>query len=141
MKILITGIAGFIGFHLAKKLIENNIEVIGVDNFNDYYDVNLKRSRAKKLKDLDINSSLIIKEIDITKLDDLKKLFDENKINNVVHLAAQAGVRYSLINPFSYIQNNVTQGIQHQNLSVGKNIAEHCHPICRCLEISMFEGH
>ena len=108
MKVLITGIAGFIGFHLAKKLLENDIEVIGVDNFNDYYDVNLKRSRINKLKEIKTNSNLILKEIDITKFDYLKKVFDENEPDNIVHLAAQAGVRYSLINPFSYIQNNIT---------------------------------
>ena len=108
MKVLITGIAGFIGFHTAKKLIENNIEVIGVDNFNDYYDVNLKRARIKQLKEIKKDSSLIIQEFDITDLQSLKKTFKDYKIDNVIHLAAQAGVRYSLINPFSYIQNNIT---------------------------------
>ena len=80
MKILITGIAGFIGFHVAKKLLENDIEVVGVDNFNDYYDVNLKLSRISKLEEIKCNSNLTVKEMDITNFDYLKRIFDENEI-------------------------------------------------------------
>ncbi len=110
MKVLITGIAGFIGFHLAKKLIKKDIEVIGVDNFNSYYDVNLKRARIEELEKITCknNSKIKVEELDITDFNSLNDIFKENQIDNVVHLAAQAGVRYSLINPFSYIQNNIS---------------------------------
>ena len=113
--ILITGIAGFIGFHLAKKLSEI-YNVIGLDNLNSYYDINLKIDRLKELGiDLD-NKNLFFKsstyQIDFYKIDlndekSLLDLFNNNKVESVIHLAAQAGVRYSLINPKTYIENNI----------------------------------
>ncbi len=102
MKILITGVAGFIGFHLANKLFSKNIDVIGIDNINSYYDLNLKKSRLKKLKD-----KISFYKIDIVNLDDLKKFFKKHKPNLIIHLAAQAGVRYSINNPEQYISNNI----------------------------------
>ena len=109
MKILITGFAGFIGFHVTKSLIKDGFEVIGIDNFNDYYDVNLKIQREKELrnyaKKLDIKFYFF--DEDILNFDFLNKIFHEHKVEKVVHLAAQAGVRYSISNPSKYIQSNI----------------------------------
>jgi len=119
MSILVTGSAGFIGFHLCKKLIENKYEVIGFDNINDYYDVNLKLDRVKELKNIANKNEIKFKFIkgDLTNNEDLKKVFDgenivninplSNKISYVVNFAAQAGVRYSIQNPSAYIQSNI----------------------------------
>ncbi|MBF0273801.1 MAG: NAD-dependent epimerase/dehydratase family protein [Nitrospinae bacterium] len=103
MKILVTGAAGFIGFHTSNKLIENGHSVIGVDNLNDYYDVNLKRDR---LKGLEGNKHFIFEKTDISELLELRKVFIKHEPDIVINLAAQAGVRYSLINPFIYQQVN-----------------------------------
>ncbi len=102
-KVLITGAAGFIGFHLSKSLLKNNFDVVAVDNLNNYYSVELKKSR---LEILTKNYARFFK-IDITNFDELKTCFVKEKPDLVVHLAAQAGVRYSLENPNSYIQNNI----------------------------------
>lgn len=98
-RIFITGIAGFIGFHLAKKLEEEGHFVIGCDNFNPYYDPELKRQRAAQL------SSVI--HLDICERDSLEKIIIENEITHVVHLAAQAGVRYSISHPEMYQKANL----------------------------------
>ena len=109
MKILVTGAAGFIGFHLSLRLIEKGFSVIGFDNLNSYYDVNLKEARlqelylAKEKHNLDFN---FIKG-SLESFDSLEKIFKEYRPNCVINLAAQAGVRYSLENPFSYIQSNI----------------------------------
>ena len=103
--ILVTGSAGFIGFHTALALLEKNISVIGVDNLNNYYDPKLKLDRNKILKKFD---NYQFYKGDLKNLDFVKKIFDENpKINKVCHLAAQAGVRYSITNPHIYIQSNI----------------------------------
>lgn len=105
MKILITGCAGFIGFHLIKKLLkEKNIEVVGIDNINNYYDIKLKHSRLKNLKKF--NKFKFFK-IDLTDVKKIDNLFKKKKIDFVINLAAQAGVRYSLKNPDQYINSNV----------------------------------
>ena len=115
-KILITGAAGFIGHHLSKLLVKNDYQVVGIDNINDYYDQNLKYAR---LNDLGIDTSDIHDntpihgEITFIKLDlkdkeHIMQLFKEEKFDFVVNLAAQAGVRYSLENPQTYIDNNIT---------------------------------
>ncbi|MFH0820020.1 MAG: SDR family NAD(P)-dependent oxidoreductase [bacterium] len=102
--ILITGGAGFIGSHVAKKLIEEGQEVIIIDNFNQYYDPLLKEARLNTfLKDLNFK----LYRIDITDFSELKKVFLENKFTKICHLAAQAGIRYSLKNPFLYEETNV----------------------------------
>ena len=102
-KVIVTGACGFIGFHLALSLIRDNIEVVALDNLNDYYSVNLKKSRLKILK----NNGIHFYQIDITNFENLKNCFSLEKPNIVIHLAAQAGVRYSLENPSSYVYNNV----------------------------------
>ena len=104
-KILVTGGAGFIGFHLSQTLLNRGDKVIIVDNMNDYYDPQLKEDRLKKL--LSIQTDLKVNKIDIVNYQELEKVFQENKIDKVCHLAAQAGVRYSLTNPFTYEQCNI----------------------------------
>ena len=104
-KILVTGAAGFIGFHLTKKLIKNNFLVIGIDNFNNYYNVKLKKDRIKVLKKT--NSKFKFYKGDIRNINFLNKISSKYKFTYVIHLAAQAGVRYSLSNPHSYINNNI----------------------------------
>ncbi|MBC8500724.1 MAG: SDR family NAD(P)-dependent oxidoreductase [Nanoarchaeota archaeon] len=100
MKILVTGGAGFIGFHTAKALLDRGDEVVVVDNFNEYYDVSLKRARANLL-------SCEIIEADVSDYDDMKKVFEDYSFDKICHLAAQAGVRYSLEKPFVYEKSNV----------------------------------
>ena len=119
MKILVTGTAGFIGFHLAKKLLERGDEVVGIDNINDYYDVNLKYARLKELgilrEDIAENKKIVSTQyeqhsfykLDLADNENMDKLFKEEKFDAVMNLAAQAGVRYSLENPHAYIQSNV----------------------------------
>ncbi len=102
-KILITGAAGFIGFHLAKQLRVRKDHVVGLDNFNDYYDVELKKGRAHILADLGV----VCVHGDICDASVLDKLILDHGITHIVHLAAQAGVRYSLINPDSYVRSNL----------------------------------
>ena len=102
--ILVTGSAGFIGFHLSKKLLADGYNVIGIDNINDYYDVNLKYSRLKQLEKYE-NFKFIKGDLADAKL--LAKLFDSYNPNIVVNLAAQAGVRYSIDNPQVYIDSNI----------------------------------
>lgn len=105
MKYLITGSSGFIGAKLCEKLLENpHNEVIGIDNMNDYYDVNLKRSRLELLKK---HSNFIFHKINIAEKDKLLAIFKEEKPDYVINLAAQAGVRYSIKNPDIYIESNL----------------------------------
>ncbi|ERK32128.1 GDP-mannose 4,6-dehydratase [Clostridium intestinale] len=101
---LITGAAGFIGFYLSKKLLEKGCRVIGIDNINDYYDVNLKYTRLEKLKPFE--KFTFIKE-DISNKSEVLEIFEKYKPNIVVNLAAQAGVRYSIENPDVYIGSNI----------------------------------
>lgn len=129
MKILITGIAGFIGHQLAKLLVADNIEIVGLDNLNDYYDVSLKYARLRDLGlDLDENDDDMIRStqypncrfirMDITHRDRIISLFDEEQFTHVCNLAGQAGVRYSIKNPYVYIESNVLGFL---------NILEACH--------------
>ena len=116
MKVLVTGAAGFIGHHLSKLLIKEGYQVVGIDNINDYYDPNLKLAR---LKDMNINTDHIqynvpiegditFIKLDLTDKDEIRNLFDKYRFDYAVNLAAQAGVRYSLINPHSYVDSNIT---------------------------------
>src|SRR6516162_6389151 len=102
-KVLITGAAGFIGFHLARYLAERGDFVIGYDNFNDYYPVKLKEDRARILE----SQGIKIVRGDLCDRDALQQIVKQNKITHVAHLAAQAGVRYSLVNPQAYIKSNI----------------------------------
>lgn len=102
--ILLTGVAGFIGFHVAEKLLSNGLRVVGVDNFNDYYDVSLKYHRADLLSSKP-NFKLIIGDIKDASF--IRGVFESNEFSKVIHLAAQAGVRYSLLNPSAYVDSNL----------------------------------
>jgi UDP-glucuronate 4-epimerase len=102
--ILVTGAAGFIGYHLCNRLHQRGDRVLGVDNFNDYYTPQLKHDRAKELARKDI----AIIDGDVSRFSFLKELADQYEITHVVHLAAQAGVRYSLVNPQAYVQSNIS---------------------------------
>ena len=105
MKILITGAAGFVGFHLSKKLLERGTKIIGLDNLNDYYDVNLKLARLKILQEYE-NFTFI--KGDLADFTEIVKLFKNYRPEIVVNLAAQAGVRYSMENPKVYMDSNMT---------------------------------
>ena len=104
MKILLTGSAGFIGFHLTKSLLDDNHEILGIDNINDYYDVKLKKDRLNQLKNYD---NFIFRKIDLTEKELLAKEFVSFCPQIVVNLAAQAGVAYSLSNPYAYLESNL----------------------------------
>lgn len=102
--ILVTGSAGFIGFHLSKRLLETGYAVVGVDNLNPYYDVNLKRARLDILKS---HENFSFYQLDIQDLQGLKNIFKQRQVTKICNLAAQAGVRYSLEDPFSYQKSNI----------------------------------
>jgi UDP-glucuronate 4-epimerase len=118
VKILLTGAAGFIGFHTARKLLARGDEVVGLDNLNDYYDPNLKRAR---LAILGREAKFRFVKMDLADRGGMKTLFAREKFPRIIHLAAQAGVRYSIENPHAYIDSNVTgtvnvlEGCRHNN--------------------------
>src|SRR3989338_4486015 len=118
-KILVTGAAGFIGFHLCRRLLEQEKEVVGLDNLNDYYDVNLKLNRLKQIEG---RKNFKFVKIDIADKNAIKSLFSIERFDTVINMAAQAGVRYSLINPHVYIESNITgflnilEGCRHNNV-------------------------
>jgi len=103
-KILVTGSSGFIGMHLCRNLLDDGYNVYGIDNMNNYYDVLLKEARLNLLREYD---NFTFNKIDISSLQDIKRVFSEFEPEIVINLAAQAGVRYSLENPHAYIQSNV----------------------------------
>ncbi|MCU0598707.1 MAG: NAD-dependent epimerase [Desulfobacterales bacterium] len=102
--VLITGVAGFIGYHLAKRLLDAGARVIGIDNMNPYYDVSLKENRLKELVPY---ANFKFYQIDLTDLKGLEDIFKSGQLDGVVNLAAQAGVRYSLENPHAYVNSNL----------------------------------
>jgi UDP-glucuronate 4-epimerase len=104
MNILITGVAGFIGYHLAQRFLAEGQRVYGIDNLNDYYDVSLKKARLSQLTP---QSGFTFQYLDLSDRTGMLQLFKEHKFDRVVHLAAQAGVRYSLENPFAYVDSNL----------------------------------
>ncbi len=119
MTYLITGAAGFIGFHLSKRLLAQGKSVVGIDNLSDYYDVNLKKTRLRELEE---NSEFTFYKLDLVDREGVENLFSENKFDYVVNLAAQAGVRYSLTNPHAYIDCNIVgflnilEGCRHNDV-------------------------
>lgn len=123
-KVLVTGAAGFIGFHTAKKLLEMGCAVVGFDNINDYYDVNIKKARIKILEKTAVEkeSSFIFVHANLANADVVSACFNEHGFDRVIHLAAQAGVRYSIENPMAYVESNlvgftnVLEGCRHTNI-------------------------
>ncbi|MDC3298648.1 NAD-dependent epimerase [bacterium] len=119
MKTLITGVAGFIGMNCALRLLELGDQVVGLDNINDYYEVSLKQARLAKLQS---KSKFEFCKIDVSDRNAVAKLFEMKRPNRVIHLAAQAGVRYSLENPFSYVDANlqgflnILEGCRHNEI-------------------------
>jgi len=119
MKILVTGAAGFIGMHTCERLLARGNEVVGIDNLNDYYDVNLKHARLKMLLG---SPSFVFHKLDVSDAGGMKDLFARTQPQRVIHLAAQAGVRYSLINPQAYVDSNllgftnILEGCRHSSV-------------------------
>jgi len=104
MKILLTGSAGFIGYHVAKKMLDNGYKIFGLDNLNDYYDVNLKKARIASLQNSPDYTNLIM---DIGDFNQLNEIFEQYRPERIIHLAAQPGVRHSLKEPRAYINSNI----------------------------------
>ncbi|PAW36386.1 protein CapI [Pantoea vagans] len=113
MNFLVTGAAGFIGFHVSQRLLAAGHQVVGIDNLNDYYDVNLKHARLDLIK---ADSGFTFIEMDLADRDAIASLFDQNTFQRVIHLGAQAGVRYSIENPHAYADSNL---IGHLNILEG----------------------
>jgi UDP-glucuronate 4-epimerase len=117
--LLVTGAAGFIGYHVARRLLERGDDVIGIDNLNPYYDPRLKEARLGQLRDFDRFKFVLL---DVANRAEMASLFREQRPRRVIHLAAQAGVRYSVENPFAYIESNVfgfqniLEGCRHTNV-------------------------
>ena len=125
MKILVTGAAGFIGFHLCEKLLEDKHQILGIDNINNYYDVKLKKDRLKILLQ---KKNFKFKKIDISDTNFVKKIYPIAKnFKVIIHLAAQAGVRYSITHPYKYIESNVKA--QVSILELAKKIKSYEHLI------------
>ena len=119
MKILVTGSAGFIGFHTSKRLLDSGHDVIGLDNLNNYYDINLKKDRLKILQEYE---GFTFYKIELKDQEVVESLFKKESPQRVIHLAAQAGVRYSIDHPQLYIQSNIVgtfnvlEGCRHNNV-------------------------
>jgi UDP-glucuronate 4-epimerase len=119
MNVLVTGAAGFIGFHLTKRLLNDGYHVYGIDNLNDYYDVNLKHARLRQLKH---HAGFNFQQLDLADRHGILQLLQGRKFDYVVNLAAQAGVRYSITNPHAYIDSNITgfvnllEGCRHSDI-------------------------
>lgn len=119
MRVLVTGVAGFIGYHLAQRLLTDNIEVYGIDNLNEYYDVKLKKARLAQLQ---ARPGFTFEFLDLSNRLGMSELFAAHAFDCVVNLAAQAGVRYSLQNPHAYVDSNLSgfvnllEGCRHQGV-------------------------
>ncbi|MBD5626098.1 MAG: NAD-dependent epimerase [Desulfovibrio sp.] len=124
MHVLVTGAAGFIGYHLAKRLLADGHTVVGIDNLNAYYDVGLKEARLKELARLPQSAAFRFERLDLADGDGMARLFAAERFTHVVNLAAQAGVRYSLKDPASYISSNLV-GFGHVLEGCRQNGVEH----------------
>ena len=119
MKILITGAAGFIGSNLSQRFLARGDDVVGLDNLNDYYDVNLKKTRLSPLKE---HANFKFIKLDLADRDGIAHLFAHEKFDKVMNLAAQAGVRYSIDNPHAYVDSNIVgfvnllEGCRHHHI-------------------------
>ncbi|MFK8030825.1 MAG: NAD-dependent epimerase [Gammaproteobacteria bacterium] len=119
MKYLVTGAAGFIGSHVTRQLLERGDSVVGLDNLSDYYDVNLKKAR---LATFDGNDKFVFELVDLVDRSEMERVFKQHKFDRVIHLAAQAGVRYSIENPHAYIEANlvgylhIIEGCRHHEV-------------------------
>ena len=122
MKILVTGAAGFIGYHTTLQLLARGDEVVGLDNMNNYYDVTLKESRLKNIENSKNSSAFTFIKAELSDRNAIEEIFQQHKFNKVINLAAQAGVRYSLENPHAYIDSNIVgftnilEGCRHNNV-------------------------
>ncbi len=122
MKILVTGAAGFIGAAVAEHFLSNGDEVVGIDNLNDYYEVELKEARLQRIKNLPEGSKFTFHKIGVEERGPIASLFNTEKFDRVVHLAAQAGVRYSIENPHAYVDSNlvgfvnILEGCRHNHI-------------------------
>ncbi len=119
VKVLVTGAAGFIGFHVSQKLLHQGNTILGIDNLNSYYDVSLKKAR---LQQIETHEKFRFYQLDIADRKSIAELFTQHNFDYVIHLAAQAGVRYSLENPYAYVDSNlvgfvnILEGCRHQNI-------------------------
>ena len=138
-KILVTGAAGFIGMHTTEALLARGDMVVGLDNLNAYYDPTLKEARLQRLKALPNAKGFRFIRAELSDAKAIAEVFDSDAFDGVIHLAAQAGVRYSLKNPQAYVDSNLTgflnilEGVRHQLIGFfGSGIKTHgvIHPIC-----------
>ena len=119
MCILVTGVAGFIGYHLAQRLLHDGFQVYGIDNLNDYYEVSLKTDRLAQLESA---PKFSFQHLDVSDRQEMGQLFRNQSWDGVIHLAAQAGVRYSLDNPQAYVDSNlvgfmnILEGCRHHQI-------------------------
>ncbi|VXD14022.1 NAD-dependent epimerase [Planktothrix paucivesiculata] len=117
--LLVTGVAGFIGFHLCQRLLDRGDTIIGIDNLNDYYDVSLKQARLEQLTP---REGFSFQQLDLADREGMNQLFSQGNFERVAHLAAQAGVRYSLKNPYAYLDSNlvgflnILEGCRHSQI-------------------------
>lgn len=122
MKVLVTGAAGFIGFHVSQRLLERGDKVVGLDNLNDYYSVDLKKARLAEITSSEYSANFKFVQIDLANRPKLEELFATEKFDKVINLAAQAGVRYSIENPHAYVDSNlvgfvnILEGCRHNNV-------------------------
>ncbi len=122
MKVLVTGAAGFIGFHVAKVLLERGDTVVGIDNLNDYYDISLKQGRLNSLAEHKMSENFTFIKMDLADREKMETLFASSSFHKVIHLGAQAGVRYSIENPHAYVDSNligfmnILEGCRHNKV-------------------------